>query len=180
MNLDVEGNVGHFHGVLNLDPPPNRPDVLYSGYAMFRTKDQPTGFLNSPTFWDWDNYHNLVLKVKGDHRKYFVNIQAQTAVATDVYQHRLFLNTPGKWETVTIPIDDFVLTNRGVIQHQSSLDRTKVKTVGIGLLDNQFGPYSLFIDSISVERGGQEDIDKRNKKEEEAEDEFDAFQGSRF
>lgn len=147
---------------------------------MFRTKNQPRKLFNLESFWDWDNYHNVILRVKGDHRKYFVNIQAHTAVATDIYQHRLFLNKPGSWETVTIPIDDFVLTNRGVIQHQSPMDRTKVKTIGIGLLDNQFGPYSLFIDNIKVAKGDEEDVAKRRKRESDALDNLDAFEGSRF
>lgn len=179
-NFDVEGGVGHFHGNLNLDPPSNRPDLLYSGYAMFRTPDQAKGFMGRPTFWDWDNYHNVVLRVKGDHRKYFVNIQAHTPVYTDLYQHRLFLNTPGEWETVTIPIDDFVLTNRGVIQHQAPLDRNKVKSIGIGLTDGQFGNYSLFIEDIKVARGDEDAQKKRQEREQERADSSDTLDTMRL
>ncbi|ODV73111.1 CIA30 family protein, partial [Cyberlindnera jadinii NRRL Y-1542] len=182
VNLDVEGGVGHFHGVLNLDPPSNKPEFLYSGYAMFRTKDQPSNgsfLFPQSQFWDWDNFHNVVLRVKGDHRKYFVNIQSQTSVATDLYQHRLFLTKPGEWETVTIPIDDFVLTNRGIIQHQAPMDRTRVKTLGIGLTDGQFGEYSLYIDEIKVERGDEEAQRKREEKEKEQVDSGDTFSDMR-
>ncbi|KAH3679593.1 hypothetical protein WICMUC_000825 [Wickerhamomyces mucosus] len=158
----IEKSFGNFHGYLNLDPPSNKPDVLYSGYSMFRTKNQPKTFFNNETFWDWDGLNHVLLRVKGDHRKYFVNIQSHSTFITDLYQHRLFLNTPGKWETVLIPLNGFVLTNKGVIQHQVPLEKTKVKTIGIGLLDAQFGPYSLKIDSIKVMRGTDalEEIEK--------------------
>jgi NADH dehydrogenase [ubiquinone] 1 alpha subcomplex assembly factor 1 len=142
--------------------------------------DLKPGVMGSPTYWDWENYHNVVLRVKGDHRKYFVNIQAHTPVYTDLYQHRLFLNTPGEWETVTIPIDDFVLTNRGIIQHQALLDRTKVKSVGIGLTDGQFGPYSLFIKDIKAVRGDEQSVKKREEKEKEISESGDAFDTMRL
>ncbi|CCH43716.1 Complex I intermediate-associated protein 30,mitochondrial [Wickerhamomyces ciferrii] len=146
----VENKVAHFHGNLNLDPPPNRPDVMFSGYAMFRTKDQENDLFGRPKFWDWEPYHHVELRVKGDTRKYFVNIQADTGLLTDIYQHRLFLNNPGNWETVVIPIDDFILTNWGNIQEQSAIERERIKTIGIGLLDKQFGPFNLYIDYIKV------------------------------
>jgi len=152
VNFDVKDGVGYFHGYLNLDPPPNRPDIVFSGYAMFRTRDQTKkGILGiKSSFWNWSPYHHLELRVKGDFRKYFINIQTDSPLVTDIYQHRLFLNTPGEWETVVIPIDDFVLTNWGNIQEQGEMEKERVKTIGIGLLDKQFGPFGLYIDYIKV------------------------------
>lgn len=155
-----------FHGVLNLDLPKNRPDVVQSGYAMFRTRDQepePTLFPTlrslfdgnsqygpSGKYWDWSSCSHLLLKVKGDRRKYFINIQAESALPTDIYQHRLFLKTPGKWEKVYVPLKDFILTNWGVIQEQRKIDLERVKTIGIGLIDKQYGPFDLSIASIEA------------------------------
>lgn len=159
-NLDVDPKtkVGHFHGVLNLDLPANRPDVVQSGYAMFRTRDQRpknlseivAAALGYEPLWNWEGCTHVLLRVKGDHRKYFVNIQAESAFPTDIYQHRLFLKTPGKWENVLVPLSDFILTNWGVIQQQRSINLQGVKTIGIGLIDKQYGPFSLYIDSISA------------------------------
>lgn len=150
----------HFHGVLNLDLPRNRPDVVQSGYAMFRTRDHPPpnallslfdgNGLGSGNYWNWESCTHLMLRVKGDRRKYFVNIQAESALPTDIYQHRLFLKTPGQWETVLVPLKDFILTNWGVIQEQRAMDTSMVKTVGIGLIDKQYGPFSLYVDTIKA------------------------------
>lgn len=155
VNMDFipETQTAKFHGFLNLDTPPDRPEVVQSGYAMFRTKDQPDKLLFGENFWDWENFNQLALRVKGDHRKYLINIQADSSLKTDVFQHRLFLNSPGEWETVLVSLDDFVLTNWGIIQDENGLDKDKVKTFGIGLLDRQFGPYSLEVDWVKVITG---------------------------
>lgn len=165
LDVDEEKGIATFHGRLNLDTPPERPDIVYSGYAMFRTNDIPKNIFGSFNYWDWDHYHHIVLRVRGDHRKYLVNVQTRTPSITDLYQHRLFLSDPGNWETVVIPIDDLVLTNRGEIQHQALMDRTAVKSIGIGILDNQYGPFKLEIDYIKVMVGDEVAKEARRKRE---------------
>lgn len=153
VHFDITNNTGHFHGNLNLDLPKNNPEVTRSGYAMFRTKDQKESWLSGSNYWDWSNYQSLALRVKGDTRKYLVNIQANTPLVTDLFQHRLFLDKPGEWETVVIPLNDFVMTNWGVIQDGSEINKLEVKTIGVGLLDKTYGPFSLDIDWIKVMTG---------------------------
>lgn len=160
--IDPQSGAGHFHGTLNLDLPKNNPEITRSGYAMFRTKDQKELWLSGDSYWDWSEYSSLVLRVKGDRRKYLVNIQANTPLVTDLFQHRLFLHHPGEWETVVIPLDDFVMTNWGVIQDGSELNKSEVKTVGVGLLDKQYGPYSLKVDWIKVMTGAE--VERVNTK----------------
>jgi Complex I intermediate-associated protein 30 (CIA30) len=57
-----------------------------------------------------------------------------------------------KKKTFQIPFRDFVLTNTGEIVHEEvTMDREKVRTVGISLLGGNSGiegPYELGIDSI--------------------------------
>lgn len=141
---------GQFSGYLNLDLPKDNPEITRSGYAMFRTKDQKESWLSGNSYWDWSQYSSLVMRVNGDKRKYLVNIQANTPLVTDLFQHRLFLNTPGQWETVVIPLNDFVMTNWGVIQDGCEINKLEIKTVGVGLLDKQYGPFNLYIDWIKV------------------------------
>ncbi|EPQ28728.1 uncharacterized protein PFL1_03532 [Pseudozyma flocculosa PF-1] len=66
--------------------------------------------------------------------KFFVNIQTDGPVTSDLFQHRLYLDeTKGAdWQTVIIPLDDFVLTNTGQVSNsQLSMMREKIRTVGI-------------------------------------------------
>lgn len=157
VNFDIEPKTGagHFHGFLNLDLPKDNPEITRSGYAMFRTRDQKESWLLGDSYWDWSQYSLLVMRVKGDRRKYLVNIQANTPLVTDLFQHRLFLHHPGEWETAVIPLSDFVMTNWGVIQDGNELNKSEVKTVGVGLLDKQYGPFSLQIDWIKVMTGAE-------------------------
>ncbi|EGW34672.1 uncharacterized protein SPAPADRAFT_57722 [Spathaspora passalidarum NRRL Y-27907] len=160
--IDPEEKVGHFHGYLSLDLPKDNPEIHRSGYAMFRTMELPESWFSGKQYWDWSQYSSLVMRVKGDRRKYLVNLQANTPLVTDLFQHRLFLNHPGQWETVVIPLDDFVMTNWGIIQDGSEINKSEIKTFGIGLLDKQYGPYSLKVDWVKVMTGAE--VDKEAKK----------------
>lgn len=66
---------------------------------------------------------------------FFVNVQTDGPVTTDLYQHRLWLDASDTWQTVTIPLDSFVLTNTGVVSEQQvSMLREKLLTVGVSVL----------------------------------------------
>ncbi|CAO3596639.1 unnamed protein product [Absidia cylindrospora] len=124
--------------------------IQQSGYAAIRSKARASSMFGTPC-WDTSLFRYLALRVRGDERKYFVNIQTDGVIQTDLYQHRLFLRTPGQWETVMIPFRDFILTNNGMIQEQQiEMFREKVKTVGISLTDKKNGPFSLEIETISA------------------------------
>ena len=91
--------------------------------------------------WDIDPYAFLALRIKSDGRKYFVNIQTESIVPTDLHQHLLPTYTPGQWETVIVPFHSFVRTNYGmVVEPQREMLRQKVRSVGIGLIDRVPGP----------------------------------------
>lgn len=149
-DLDPAGKIGRFSGYLSLDLPPDNPRITRSGYAMFRTRDQRELWFSGNSYWNWMHMSLLVLRVKGDRRKYLVNLQANTPRVTDLFQHRLFLNLPGTWETVVIPLNDFVKTNWGEIQEGGELNKGEIRTFGIGLLDKQYGPYLLEIDWVKA------------------------------
>ncbi|SNX83059.1 related to complex I intermediate-associated protein CIA30 precursor, mitochondrial [Melanopsichium pennsylvanicum] len=66
--------------------------------------------------------------------KFFVNVQTDGPVTSDLFQHRLYLDETkaSDWHTVIIPFDDFVLTNTGQVSNsQVSMMREKIRTVGI-------------------------------------------------
>jgi NADH dehydrogenase [ubiquinone] 1 alpha subcomplex assembly factor 1 len=146
-----------FHGNISTKLPHNRPDIQRTGYAAFRNEDRGrTAF--GQLFWDIDPYMYLALRVKSDGRRYFVNIQTDSIVDTDIHQHRLYTrmhkgatgpSDPGQWETVLIKFYEFVRTNHGLVtEPQSEMLRQKVKTFGIGLTDRQPGPFELAIGAM--------------------------------
>lgn len=137
-----------FHGHISTELPKTRPDIHRTGYAAFRTPDRKRT-LFSRGLWDIDPYTYLALRLRSDGRSYFVNVQTDSIVPTDLHQHRLFAKRPGEWETVLIKWNDFVRTNHGMpIEPQTELLRQKVNSVGVGLTDRVPGPFELCIERI--------------------------------
>lgn len=137
-----------FHGTISTDLPPNNPNVHRSGFAAWRTWDRKRTLFGK-SLWDVDSYRWLALRVKSDGRRYFVNLQTESIVPTDIHQHRLYTKKPGQWETVLIDWNQFVRTNMGVVvEPQNDILRQKLRTVGIGLTDRVPGTFDLSIAKI--------------------------------
>ncbi|KAI8179953.1 Complex I intermediate-associated protein 30 [Colletotrichum sp. SAR 10_65] len=137
-----------FHGTISTALPKDDPKIQRTGFAAWRTPNQqPTVFGKS--LWDIDPYVYLAMRVKSDGRSYFINLQTDSVVPTDLHQHRLFAKRPGEWETVFVKWNDFVRTNHGfVVEPQTEMLRSKVTTVGVGLTDRRPGPFELCIERI--------------------------------
>lgn len=147
---EAENEPAHvlFQGSISTELPPNRPDVQRSGFAGWRTRDRGY-WLFGKLLWDIDPFSFLALRIKSDGRKYFVNIQTESIVPTDLHQHLLPTNNPGHWETVIIPFHSFVRTNHGmVVEPQKEMMRQKVRSVGIALTDRVQGPFELRIADV--------------------------------
>lgn len=148
--ITSQGEPAHalFKGSISTELPPNKPNIQRSGYAAWRTRDRGVSLFGK-LLWDIDPYAYLALRLKSDGRKYFVNIQTESIVPTDLHQHLLPATSPGEWETVTIPFSAFVRTNYGmVVEPQKEMLRQKVKSVGIGLIDRVTGPFELRIADV--------------------------------
>ncbi|KAI9819209.1 MAG: hypothetical protein M1827_007365 [Pycnora praestabilis] len=166
-----QSNPAHaqFHGNISIELPTNRPQVQRTGYAAWRSLDRPATLFGK-SLWDIDPYTYLALRIKSDGRKYFVNVQTESIVSTDLHQHRLYARQPGEWETVLIKWNEFVRTNHGVVvEPQTEMLRQKVRTVGIGLIDRVPGPFDLGISRVWATNGlTSEDMreDKRLERED--------------
>ncbi|KAJ5152953.1 Complex I intermediate-associated protein 30 [Penicillium canariense] len=69
------------------------------------------------------------------------------------------------WETVLLPFNSFVRTNHGyVMEPQSCLLRSRIKSIGIGLTDRIEGPFDLRIHKIWATNGmGETDIEEERQ-----------------
>jgi NADH dehydrogenase [ubiquinone] 1 alpha subcomplex assembly factor 1 len=156
-----------FHGSISTTLPPNKPHIHRSGYAAFRTQDRKFTIFGK-ALWDVDAYNYLALRIKSDGRKYFVNVQTESIVPTDLHQHRLYARRPGEWETVLIKWNEFVRTNHGVVvEPQSEMLTQKVRTVGIGLIDRVEGPFELHVERIWASTGMSEEDRKEDDRLEQ-------------
>ncbi|KAF9507699.1 hypothetical protein BS47DRAFT_1366462 [Hydnum rufescens UP504] len=125
---------------------------MRSGYAGFRNRVRTTLFGNITDDLTLHNYLALRVRPAGDPRTrtaYFVNIQTDGPIPTDLWQHRLYLpeNSSGNtWESVIIPLESFVLTNAGeTASEQLSMMRSRIRGNA-----KVAGAYELGIDYIGA------------------------------
>ncbi|KAF2021729.1 CIA30-domain-containing protein [Aaosphaeria arxii CBS 175.79] len=151
-----------FSGNISIELPKNQPHVQRTGYAGWRTHDQGYTIFGK-SVWNVDPYNYLAIHFKSDGRKYFVNVQTESIVHTDIHQHRLHSKTPGEWETILIKWNEFVRTNHGqVVEPQREMLTQKVRTVGAALIDRIQGPYDLSISKVWATNAGPDDEILRN------------------
>ncbi|KAG8213051.1 complex I intermediate-associated protein CIA30 [Butyriboletus roseoflavus] len=147
-----------FWGDIRLAVRPEFQGRIRGGYAGFRTKPRPSLFGEMCDDVSNHQYLGLRLRLGGDPRtrnSYYVNLQTDGPVTTDLWQHRLyFKRNDGGWEDILIPFDNFILTNTGeLVQHQITMFRQRIRTVGISMLGGNSGVsgfYDLGIHSIKA------------------------------
>jgi NADH dehydrogenase [ubiquinone] 1 alpha subcomplex assembly factor 1 len=152
-----EPSHARWHGTISTQLPQNQPHIQKTGYAGWRTHDRGSTIFGK-SLWDVSMYKFLAIQFKSDGRKYFVNVQTESIVPTDIHQHLLHSKTPGEWETVLIKWSEFVRTNHGqVVEPQREMLTQKVRTVGISLIDRINGPYDLSISKMWATNATRED-----------------------
>ncbi|KEP49302.1 complex I intermediate-associated protein CIA30 [Rhizoctonia solani 123E] len=146
-----------FWGDMRLDVKAGLEGKLRPGYAGFRNKARSRPTLFGQIYDDLSLYKYLALRVKAagephTRNSFFVNIQTDGPIQTDLWQHRLYFQTDGEWEDISIPLSDFVMTNQGdLVQNQVKMMREKVRTIGISILGGKSrtqGKYELGVESI--------------------------------
>ncbi|KAL5033971.1 hypothetical protein BDV3_003590 [Batrachochytrium dendrobatidis] len=141
-------NTGLFWGTLSTELPP-KATFNRSGYAGVRSKELQPIIFHKPKI-DASMFRYLAIRAKGDKNQWFINLRTTSIYPTYVWQHRLYFQRPGEWETIMIPFRDFILTSHGFVQpHQIAMDRSAIKTVGLSIL-RQPGDFSVEIDWIKA------------------------------
>ena len=135
-SLDRAGNengVMRFAGNLSLEN--------NGGFASMRSR--PSGSLGL------NPGNTIVLRVKGDGRRYTFNLYTPDRRTAFSYQLE-FGTTAGKWTEVQLPIDKFVAHSFGRPIPRITLTPSQVQSVGILLGDKKPGPVEILIDWIKV------------------------------
>ena len=153
-------NTALLYGRLSMElPPQSRIDK--SGYVGIRSKEKPVVLFHRPVM-DVSQFQYLQIRAKGDCHTWLVNLRTRSFLPSHVWQARLVFSTPGQWETVAIPFNDFVLTNKGFIvdvsqdgsilpfnKRRNTLDTASITTIGLSLL-RQPGAFELELQSIEA------------------------------
>jgi monofunctional biosynthetic peptidoglycan transglycosylase len=127
-------DVLRFNGILSLEN--------NGGFASVRSR--PSGSLGL------DSGETVVLRVKGDGRRYTFNFYTPSRRTAFSYQME-FDTSAGEWIEVRLPVDEFVAHSFGRPMPNMRLKPTEVQSIGILLGDKKPGKFQILIDSIAVE-----------------------------
>eukprot|EP00842_Homolaphlyctis_polyrhiza_P000685 jgi/Hompol1/1617/HPOL_002729-RA len=137
-----------FWGKLSTEVPKNA-NFDRSGYAGIRSKEAPFTLFSRPAI-DTTLFRYLAIRARGDQNQWFVNLRTDSLYPSHVWQHRVFFQRPGEWETIMIPFRDFVLTSHGFVQpEQMEMNRSAIRTIGFSIV-RQPGDFSLELEWIKA------------------------------
>lgn len=91
-----------------------------------------------------------VLEVRGAGPVFKLNLRADDAFDGPTWQARF---APAvDWQTIRLPLADFVATFRGrVVPGAPALDPARIRQVGLLIADRQAGPFALDVRCIALE-----------------------------
>ena len=126
----VENGVASFRGAVSFDN--------NGGFASVRSR---------PEVRDLSAFDGLILRVRGDGKRYGFRIR--TSASFDGVSYQAALDPPaGEWVEVEVPFSDFVAVWRGrPVADHPPLDPARVTTFGL-IVSRQQGPFRLDIANI--------------------------------
>ncbi|MEM1329122.1 MAG: CIA30 family protein [Planctomycetota bacterium] len=150
----IEGGAMVFAGSINTNG---------GGFSSLRARDAS---------FDLSDFDGVSVRVRGDGRTYVVQlytglwyrfgdvsyrgtVRTESLVNADGQE----IGEDGRWQEVFIPFDDFVPMVRGmdVTGRVETLDRARIKGLGLMLSDGIDGPFRLEVDWLMATRDGSSD-----------------------
>ena len=124
----------------------NNTYANFNGYLSLQNNG---GFSSIRAYYppDLTNVKSIVLKVRGDGRKYNFRIRGNNESWAS-YTHS-FDTVEGEWNEIELKIDDFYPVYRGyTLKNMPQLSEVIIKEIGIMLSDKIEGSFSIDIDWI--------------------------------
>jgi hypothetical protein len=105
--------------------------------------------------FDLDGYRGLMVRVKGDGRRYKLSLRCDADVDAIVYQSA-FDTVADRRQTIRLPWSSFVASHHGrVIDSAPALNPARIRSFGFVVADKQVGAFRLEIAGIEAFAGDQ-------------------------
>jgi monofunctional biosynthetic peptidoglycan transglycosylase len=133
--LFSENNTAVFQGVVSLEN--------NGGFSSTRTTSRNYGL---------DGYSGILLKVKGDGKKYQFRIRTDDRFDGVSYRYH-FTTEAGKWMTIRVPFEECVPVFRGrVLDDVETISAKQIQQLGLLISDKQKGPFKIEVKWIKAYR----------------------------
>jgi monofunctional biosynthetic peptidoglycan transglycosylase len=102
--------------------------------------------------YDLSKYKGITLRVKGDGKRYNLNLKTDAEFDSILYQAE-FWTEKEKWQLIKLPFSKFVPTYHGFVPPDApKLDTKQIRRFGFLIADMQQGPFRLEIAWIKAYR----------------------------
>jgi len=137
--------------------------LLFEGEVSLENNGGFASIRSGPRKWDLGAYDGLVIRVRGDGKRYKLNLKTDSSFDGILYRVA-FETSEGEWQTLRLPFSGFRANFRGrAVPEAPPLDPARITTVGLLISDKQEGSFRLEIASIGAyseqdqEQGSQGD-----------------------
>ncbi|MEM1116270.1 MAG: CIA30 family protein [Bacteroidota bacterium] len=115
-------------------------NVTGGGFSSIRT---PTD--------GWARVEAVVLRVRGDGRRYEVDVQTGEREGFFPVAYRAAFEAPTEWTVVRLPVASFSATARGEPVAGRVFNPALAQTVGLYIFDGEAGPFRLEVDWMGLD-----------------------------
>jgi hypothetical protein len=124
--------------------------LLFRGHVSLENNGGFASIRSVPARHDLGSATGIVLRVRGDGKRYKFNLKSDAAFDGVQYQ-AAFDTRAGEWLEVRLPFDAFEPRFRGrPVPGAPPLDPARIVTFGFLVSDRQAGPFALEIDTLSA------------------------------
>lgn len=128
-----DSNSAVFKGIISLEN--------NGGFSSTRTK---------PRDYDLADFDGILLRVKGDGKKYQFRIRSEDRFDGMAYRYH-FNTEKNKWLTISVPFEECVPVFRGrILNDVEPIDPKRIQQIGFLISDKQAGAFKLEIDWIKA------------------------------
>ncbi len=118
--------------------------LRFSGHVSLENNGGFASIRSQPGRHDLGGYRGVVLQVRGDGKRYKVNLRTDGAL--DGVQYQASFIAPVTWSEVELPFESFVPRFRGrPVPDAPPLDPSRIATFGLLISDRQEGAFTLDI-----------------------------------
>ena len=124
----------------------------FSGTVSLENNGGFASIRSSPASTDLAGYDGLLIRARGDGKRYALNLQTDVPIAAGSYRVK-FETKAGEWLEIPLRFSDFEATSFGqVIRSVPALNPAKIRSFGLLISDKQEGPFKLEVDWIRAVR----------------------------
>jgi len=151
--LNDAGTAGLLTGELSTRVP-NDGRTDNAGYVNIGSRNQRRSFGRLKILQHWMNYTHLTMKIRGDGRKYWINLKCWREYDMhwdDRFHYPLHTRGGPYWQDVKIPFSKFFLGHKGTIQDRQEPPNLDImQSISFTLKDRITGPFQLEIKDIGL------------------------------